>query len=235
MMPSRQDAERLENDVYVGMDVGVLLETREFRGGGKTGTLYQPDWIFFQRRWKKSMCPSGAGRPAHRAAGVEIFTGGHKEKKWIKQGLQMYFTVNSCKKMLEEEGMVYEKMWTLKNAAVAVLGALFLGGICKLGIFFSVMLGISLFSFASRNHVGIAKERESSERFLEVCIYLEQMEGAYRKNRRIYQSLLETEMLFRDGKMKEVLQKAVREYEKEDAGGGCIEKSTFYHRRSLWM
>lgn len=38
-----------------------------------------------------------------------------------------------------------KKMWTLKNAAVAVLGALFLGGICKLGIFFSVMLGISLF------------------------------------------------------------------------------------------
>ena len=33
-----------------------------------------------------------------------------------------------------------KKMWTLKNAAVAVLGALFLGGICKLGIFFSVML-----------------------------------------------------------------------------------------------
>lgn len=38
-----------------------------------------------------------------------------------------------------------KKMWTIKNAAVAVLGALFLGGICKLGIFFSVMLGISLF------------------------------------------------------------------------------------------
>ena len=26
-----------------------------------------------------------------------------------------------------------KKMWTIKNAAVAVLGALFLGGICKLG------------------------------------------------------------------------------------------------------
>lgn len=28
MMPSREDAERLANDVYVGMDVGVLLDTR---------------------------------------------------------------------------------------------------------------------------------------------------------------------------------------------------------------
>ena len=56
------------------------VRDKEFRGGGKTGTLYQPDWIFLQRRWKKSMCLSGAGRPAHRAAGVGVFTGGHKEK-----------------------------------------------------------------------------------------------------------------------------------------------------------
>ena len=118
-----------------------------------------------------------------------------------------------------------KKMWTLKNAAVAVLGALFLGGICKLGIFFSVMLGISLFLLLPGIMSGLQKERESSERFLEVCIYLEQMEGAYRKNRRIYQSLLETEMLFRDGKMKEVLQKAVREYEKEDAGADVSKKA----------
>lgn len=118
-----------------------------------------------------------------------------------------------------------KKMWTIKNAAVAVLGALFLGGICKLGIFFSVMLGISLFLLVPGIMSGLQKERESSERFLEVCIYLEQMEGAYRKNRRIYQSLLETEMLFRDGKMKEVLQKAVREYEKEDAGADVSKKA----------
>ena len=111
-----------------------------------------------------------------------------------------------------------KKMWTIKNAAVAVLGALFLGGIFKLGIFFSVMLGISLFLLVPGIMSGLQKERESSERFLEVCIYLEQMEGAYRKNRRIYQSLLETEMLFRDGKMKEVLQKAVREYERKMRG-----------------
>lgn len=54
-----------------------------------------------------------------------------------------------------------KKMWTIKNAAVAVLGALFLGGICKLGIFFSVMLGIQSFSFGSRNHVGDCKKREN--------------------------------------------------------------------------
>lgn len=52
-----------------------------------------------------------------------------------------------------------KKMWTLKNAAVAVLGALFLGRICKLGIFFSVMLD-SLFLLLP-GHVGIAKRREN--------------------------------------------------------------------------
>lgn len=74
-----------------------------------------------------------------------------------------------------------KKMWTIKNAAVAVLGALFLGGICKLGIFFSVMLGISLFLLVPGIMSGLQKERESSERFLEVCIYLEQMEGGVSK------------------------------------------------------
>ena len=57
-----------------------------------------------------------------------------------------------------------KKMWTLKNAAVAVLGALFLGGICKLGIFFSVMLGISLFLLVPGIMSGLQKEKESSER-----------------------------------------------------------------------
>ena len=52
-----------------------------------------------------------------------------------------------------------KKMWTLKNAAVAVLGALFLGGICKLGIFFSVMLGISLFLLLPGIMSGLQKER----------------------------------------------------------------------------
>ena len=98
MMPSRQDAERLENDVYVGMDVGVLLETRSSGEEGKQERYISQIGFFSREDGKKSMCPSGAGRPAHRAAGVEIFTGGHKEKKWIKQELQMLFTVNSCKK-----------------------------------------------------------------------------------------------------------------------------------------
>ncbi len=83
-----------------------------------------------------------------------------------------------------------KKMWTLKNAAVAVLGALFLGGICKLGIFFSVMLGISLFSAGSRIMSGLQKrERIVGTFFFEVCIYLEQMEGAYRKKTEGYTSL----------------------------------------------
>lgn len=52
-----------------------------------------------------------------------------------------------------------KKMWTLKNAAVAVLGALFLGGICKLGIFFSVMLGISLFLLVPGIMSGLQKRK----------------------------------------------------------------------------
>lgn len=118
-----------------------------------------------------------------------------------------------------------QKMLTLKNAAIAVFGALFIGGICKLGIFFSVLLGVSLFLLIPGILQGLQKERESSGRFLETCIYLEQMEGAYRKNRRIYQSLLETEMLFKDGAMKEILQRAVKEYEKEDAGADASQKA----------
>ena len=98
MMPSRQDAERLENDVYVGMDVGVLLETRSSGEEGKQERYISQIGFFLQRRWKKSVYASGAGRTTHRATGVGVFTGGHKEKKWIKQGLQMYFTVNSRKK-----------------------------------------------------------------------------------------------------------------------------------------
>lgn len=117
-----------------------------------------------------------------------------------------------------------KKMWTLKNAAVAVLGALFLGGICKLGIFFSVNAGNQSFSAGSRDHVGITKRERIVGTFFRGLYLFRADGGSVSKNRRIYQSLLETEMLFRDGKMKEVLQKAVREYEKEDAGADVSKK-----------
>ena len=73
--------ERLENDVYVGMDVGVLLETEEFRGGGKTGTFISARLDFSPEKMEKiDVSVAVQRRPAHRAAGVGVFTGGHKEK-----------------------------------------------------------------------------------------------------------------------------------------------------------
>ena len=63
-----------------------------------------------------------------------------------KAGITDVFYCEQLQKMLEEEEWCMKKCGRLK-ILVAVLGALFLGGICKLGIFFSVMLGISLFSF----------------------------------------------------------------------------------------
>ena len=44
-----------------------------------------------------------------------------------------------------------------------------------------MMLGISLFSAGSRIMSGLQKRKNRRNVFFEVCIYLEQMEGAYRK------------------------------------------------------
>lgn len=55
MMPSRQDAERLANDVYVGMDVGILLDTRYHADLEKT-ERYISQIGFFSREDHKNIC-----------------------------------------------------------------------------------------------------------------------------------------------------------------------------------
>lgn len=55
MMPSRQDAERLANDVYVGMDVGVLLDTR-YNGRLEKQERYINQVAFFSREGNENIC-----------------------------------------------------------------------------------------------------------------------------------------------------------------------------------
>ena len=55
MMPSRQDAERLANDVYVGMDVGILLDTR-YNAALERNERYISQVAFFSREEGKNIC-----------------------------------------------------------------------------------------------------------------------------------------------------------------------------------
>lgn len=55
MMPSRQDAERLANDVYVGMDVGVLLDTR-YNAELEKMERYISQVAFFSREKDRNIC-----------------------------------------------------------------------------------------------------------------------------------------------------------------------------------
>lgn len=55
MMPSRQDAERLTNDVYTGMDVGILLDTR-FNRKKKRIERYISQIAFFSNENNENFC-----------------------------------------------------------------------------------------------------------------------------------------------------------------------------------
>lgn len=55
MMPSREDAERLTNDVYVGMDVGILLDTRFNQEKGEN-RRYINQIAFFSREEEENRC-----------------------------------------------------------------------------------------------------------------------------------------------------------------------------------
>ena len=94
------------------------------------------------------------------------------------------------------------------------------GGICKLEFFSDAE---SVFFFCFLNHVGIAK-RENVGTFSEVCIYFEADGGAVSEKPKNLPVSIRNENAFRM-KMKEVLQKAVREYEKEDAGADVSKKA----------
>lgn len=55
MMPSREDAERLENDVYTGMDVGILLDTR-WNPDKEKVERYINQVAFFTREENENRC-----------------------------------------------------------------------------------------------------------------------------------------------------------------------------------
>lgn len=55
MMPSRQDAERLSNDIYIWMDVGILLDTRYNADLEKT-ERYISQIAFFSRENNRNVC-----------------------------------------------------------------------------------------------------------------------------------------------------------------------------------
>ena len=108
MMPSRQDAERLENDVYVGMDVGVLLETRSSGEEGKQ-ERYISQIGFFSREDGKNRCVL-AVQGGQLIEQQELkFLPEDIKRKMDKAGITDAFYCEQLQKMLEEEGMVYEK------------------------------------------------------------------------------------------------------------------------------
>ena len=111
-----------------------------------------------------------------------------------------------------------EKMFTFKNLCISVFGALFLTGICKLGIIFGTITAIVIFFALPGFMKYIKQEKISYQRFTDACVYMEQMEGSYRQKKNIYEALSDTEELFQEGKMKEILKQAVAEFEKEDVG-----------------
>ena len=108
MMPSRQDAERLENDVYVGMDVGVLLETRSSGEEGKQ-ERYISQIGFFSREDGKNRCMLAVQGGQLTEQQESEFLPEDIKRKMDKAGITDVFYCEQLQKMLEEEGMVYEK------------------------------------------------------------------------------------------------------------------------------
>lgn len=104
---------------------------------------------------------------------------------------------------------------SIKNIGISVFGGLFIAGILKLGVVFGIVVMICLFLLIPGILKNIQKEKMEYKRFTDACVYLEQMEGAYRQRGKIYQSLKDTEKLFKDGDMKDTLQRALREIEIE--------------------
>lgn len=108
-----------------------------------------------------------------------------------------------------------KEMINIKNIGISVFGGLFIAGILKLGVVFGIVMMLCLFLLIPGILRNIQKEKMEYKRFTDACVYLEQMEGAYRQRGKIYQSLKDTEKLFKDGDMKDTLQRALREIEIE--------------------
>lgn len=118
-----------------------------------------------------------------------------------------------------------KKYLKLQYIMAAVLTGFVLGSICRLGIFYGTILGILVFCFLPSFQKYIDKEKEAYFRYAQACLYMEQMESSFKKNRRIYPSLKETLALFSEGNMKETIQRAVDEIEKEDAKADAAEQA----------
>ena len=104
MMPSRQDAERLENDVYVGMDVGVLLETRSSGEEGKQ-ERYISQIGFFSREDGKNRCVLAVQGGQLIEQQESEFLPEDIKRKMDKAGITDVFYCEQLQKMLEEEGI----------------------------------------------------------------------------------------------------------------------------------
>lgn len=115
------------------------------------------------------------------------------------------------------------KYWNLKNLLIAGLAGCVIGSICRLGILGSVILGGIIFCFLPSFWKYMEREKKAYTRYTQACLYMEQMENSFKKNRRIYASLKETCALFSKGEMLSTLQKAVGEIEKEDAMADAAE------------
>lgn len=118
-----------------------------------------------------------------------------------------------------------KKYFRFQNLVITVLSAMVLGTVCNLGVFYSVLMGMIIFFFLPSFIKYREKEKESYEKYLQACVYMEQMESSFKKNKRIYQSLKETVNLFPEGEMKETLEAAIHEIEKEDAQADSSERA----------
>lgn len=111
------------------------------------------------------------------------------------------------------------------NIVTAILAACILGSVCKLGVWYGSIIGILGFFFLPVFAKYIEQEKEAYFRFTQASLYMEQMESSFKKNRRIYQSLKETLLLFPQGRMKDTLQNAVEEIEKEEVDADTAKKA----------
>ncbi len=111
MMPSRQDAERLANDVYVGMDVGVLLDTR-YDDVLEQNERYVSQVAFFSREEDRNICQF-------------IVKNGKVEKDSLKKlpesilkrmqkaGIRDVFYSEELEEQIKEERKADEKVFTV--------------------------------------------------------------------------------------------------------------------------
>lgn len=112
-----------------------------------------------------------------------------------------------------------------QNVITAILSAFVIGSVCQLGLFHSIVLGCIIFVFVPSFKKYIEKEKVTYFHYTQACIYMEQMESSFKKNLRIYPSLKETLSLFQEGEMRDTIQEAIDEIEKDTASADASEKA----------